>query len=116
MTRRAMTSRQELRARAQGTAGLQALAQQSVESIEARMASLREFFDGIEGSGDIQEAQAVTARLALENNFINAQNAQAQQLMVLAKAQEQATQQRVEQWHRESAEEVVRATSGVPLP
>ena len=107
---------QELRARAQGTAGLQALAQQSVDSIEARMASLREFFNGIEGSGDVQETQAVTARLALENNFINAQSAQAQQLMVLAKAQEQATQQRAEQWHRESAEEVVRATSGVPLP
>ena len=39
----------ELRARAQGTAGLQALAQQGVESIEARMASLREFFDGSSG-------------------------------------------------------------------
>ena len=107
---------QELRARSQGTSGLQALAQQGVESIEARMASLREFFDGIEGSGDVQETQAINARLTLENNFINAQSAQAQQLMVLAKAQEQAVQQRNEEWHRERAEEVVRATSGVPLP
>ena len=80
------------------------------------MASLREFFDGIEGSDDVQETEAINARLTLENNFINAQSAQAQQLMVLAKAQGQAVQQRNEEWHRERAEEVVRATSGVPLP
>lgn len=109
-------SAQEMRARAQGTAGLQALAQQGAEAVEQRLASLREFFDGIEGSGDVQETEAINARLSLENNFINAQSVQAQQLMVLAKAQEQSTQLRAEERSRQDAEELVRATSGVPLP
>jgi hypothetical protein len=106
----------EMRRRADGVSGVQAMATNAMHSLEERSASLKEFIGGISASPDIAETQAITARLQLEQNYASVQQAQVQQLMVLAKAQEQATQLRAEERRRQDAEELVRATSGVPLP
>ncbi len=95
---------QEMQRRAQGTAGLQALAMQNLQATQERMAGLQELQSRIDASPTTQDMGAVQARLAAESTFIETQQVQAQQLQVLQRAQEEASQQRVTEKQRQDAE------------
>lgn len=101
---------QEMQRRAQSTANIQALAQQNLQATEDRMAGLQELQGQIDASPTTQDMGAVQARLNAESNFISVQQAQAQQLQVLQRVQEQASQQRVAEWQRQSAEKQFNST------
>lgn len=94
----------EMRLRAEGTSGIQAMAANAIESLQDRIASLHEFLDGIGDSPDIQQTAAIQARLQLEQNYVAAQQAQATNLATLAAAQGRADQQRELERARADAE------------
>ena len=101
---------QEMQRRSQSTANIQALAQQNLQATEDRMAGLQELQGQIDASPTTQDMGAVQARLNAESNFIQVQQTQAQQLQVLQHVQEQASQQRVAEWQRQSAERQFNST------
>jgi type IV secretion system protein VirB5 len=101
---------QEMQRRAQSTANIQAIAQENLEATEARMSGLQELQTQIDASPTTQDMGAIQARLGAEGNFIQTQQAQAAQLQVLQRAQEQASQQRAAEWQRQSAEGQFNAT------
>lgn len=101
---------QEMQRRAQSTANIQALAQQNLQATEDRMTGLQDLQAQIDASPTTQDTGAVQARLNAESNFIQVQQTQAQQLQVLQRVQEQASQQRVAEWQRQSAEQQFNST------
>ena len=88
---------QELIRRQQATAGIQGMATDALHSLEQRSTALKEFLGSIGGSPDIQQTEAVNARLQLEQNYVAGQQAQAANLMTLATAQQAVTQNRAEE-------------------
>lgn len=101
---------QEMQRRAQSTANIQALAQQNLQASEDRMGGLQELQGQIDAAPTTQDMGAIQARLNAEGNFIQVQQTQAQQLQVLQRVQEQASQQRVAEWQRQSAESQFNST------
>ena len=103
----------ELMRRAKTTANFQAMAQQSLTSIEERQQSLTEFYGSIEESPDIQQSAAIQARLQLEQNFVAGQQAQAQQLVAMVNLANRVDTIRAEEKHRKDAEEAIEQAGGV---
>lgn len=100
----------ELQRRAQATANVQAIAQQNLQATQDRLAGLQDLQAQIDASPTTQDMGAIQARLAAESNFIQTQQAQAQQLALLQRAQEQVSQQREAEWQRQSADALFNAT------
>src|SRR5690349_8315773 len=103
----------EMRRRADGLSGIQAMATNAMHSLEQRASSLGEFLSGIGESPNIQQTAAIQARLQLEQNYVATQQAQATNLKVLADAQAQANQLRDTQIARKSADDWYDKTNGI---
>lgn len=89
------------------TANLQGIAATNLQSIEQRLANLNEMQTELQGATDIKQVSAINGRIAIESNAIQAQQVQAQNLLVLANAQAQADQQSqlatIRQGHEQAA-------------
>lgn len=97
---------QEINRQAQSLAGMQALATQSLTSIQQRQVELADFMAQIGESPDIQQTAALQARLTLEQNFVAGQQLQAINLQVMASQMDRLDRARLEQKSRQDAEEL----------
>jgi type IV secretion system protein VirB5 len=95
---------QELRRRDASAADTQAMAMQMLQASQERLGSLRAIQDQLDGATDIKAVGDIQARLAGETAIASQQAAQAQQLAMLAQAQQAVDQNRADQAARQAAE------------
>lgn len=74
-------------------AQIEAIATQNLESLQAREADLPQIEGQLTSATTIQQVSAIQARLTAEQNYVNAQNAQASNLQVLVTEQNAAQQE-----------------------
>jgi type IV secretion system protein VirB5 len=88
-------------------ANIMGVAATNLQSIEQRLANLTQMQVELQGAADIKQVAAINGRIAIESNAIQAQQAQAQNLMTMASAQAQADQhsqlQTIRQGHEQAA-------------
>ena len=105
---------QAMNGNAVSLANIQAMAQQSLQSVQQRMSGLDELQSTIDGQPDIQALAAVQARIASESTFIQSQTVQATQLQTLANLQIQAQQHAAQQRARQDADNLYNHTAALP--
>ena len=93
-------------------ANLKAMAMQLIGVNEQRISALSRIQGDLEGAEDMAQVERINGRIALENQTLAAQQAQAQQLQTLAQLQQQINDQRTLQRIRSDDEQAVRDTSG----
>jgi type IV secretion system protein VirB5 len=81
-----------LRDAANATAEIEAVATQNLQSLQTRAAALPQIQDQLNTATTIQQVASIQARLTAEQNYAQAQTAQAANLQVLATEQQQAQQ------------------------
>jgi hypothetical protein len=79
---------------ANSIANLQGIAATNLQAIQQRLVQLPALAMALSTAGSITQVDAITGRIALESNYVQAQQAQAQNIMVLAAQQQAAQQQR----------------------
>lgn len=98
---------------AQSLANMQAMAIQSLQSVETRSQGIADIQAQIDGQPDVQAMAAIQARLAAEQNYVAGQQVQAQQLSTLAAMQAQAQQQAAVQRQRQDADALLNNTQAL---
>lgn len=74
----------QIRQGANATANFEAVATQNLQSLEARETDLPQIQNQLDAATTIQQVASVQARLTAEQNYVEAQQAQAQNLQLLA--------------------------------
>lgn len=90
---------------ANSIAGVEAVATQNLQSLQAREADLPQIQDALNRASTIQQVASIQARLAAEQDFVQAQTAQAANLQVLAAEQVQARHEAQNEAERQSEEQ-----------
>jgi Type IV secretion system proteins len=103
---------QQLRADANSTAEIQAVATQNLQALQARAADLTQIQNQLNSAGTIQQVASVQARLAAEQNYVQTQTAQAENLRILAAAQTQVDREAQQQAERQSEDQGIQAACG----
>ena len=93
----------QLIASANAIANLQGVASTNLQSIQQRVALLSGLASALSGATSITQVDAINGRIALESNYVQAQQAQAQNLMVLAAEQEASQRQQAQEEHAREA-------------
>ncbi len=93
----------QLIANANAIANLQGIASTNLQSIQQRLALLSGLAASLSGATSITQVDAINGRIALESNYVQAQQAQAQNLMVLAAEQEASQRQQAQEEHAREA-------------
>ena len=93
----------QLIAGANAIANLQGVASTNLQSIQQRLALLSGLATALSGATSITQVDAINGRIALESNYVQAQQAQAQNLMVLAAEQEASQRQQAQEEHAREA-------------
>lgn len=93
----------QLIANANAIANLQGVASTNLQSIQQRLALLSGLAASLSGATSITQVDAINGRIALESNYVQAQQAQAQNLMVLATQQEASQRQQAQEEHAREA-------------
>lgn len=83
----------QLNSNAQAIANIEGIASTNLSAIEQRLQQLPNVESDLSSATSITQVEAINGRIATESQFVQAQQAQAQNLQVLATEQEQATQQ-----------------------
>ncbi len=91
------------------TAEMEAVATQNLQSLQARAADLPQIQQQLNSATTIQQVSAIQARLSAEQNYVDAQNAQASNLQVLATEQAQAQQEAQNEEYRQSEDQTIQA-------
>jgi type IV secretion system protein VirB5 len=94
------------------TANIQGIAAANLASIEQRQANLNAMQTELQNATDIKQVDAINGRIAIESNAIQGQQAQAQNLGVLASAQARADQQAALQSIRQGHEQAAAMFTG----
>lgn len=103
---------QRLRSDANSTAGIEAVATQNLQALQARATDLAQIQSQLNSAGTIQQVASVQARLAAEQNYVQTQTAQAENLQILADAQTQANKEAQQQAERENEDQGIQAACG----
>lgn len=93
----------QLIANANSIASLQGVATTNLQAIQQRMALLPALEAALTGASSITEVNAINGRIGLEANYIQAQQAQAQNLTILASQQEASQRQQEQEAHVQAA-------------
>lgn len=91
------------------TAEMEAVATQNLQSLQAREADLPQIQQQLNSATTIQQVSAIQARLSAEQNYVDAQSAQASNLQVLATEQAQAQQEAQNEEYRQSEDQAIQA-------
>jgi Type IV secretion system proteins len=94
-----------LRAGANSTAEIEAVATQNLEALQARATALTQIQDQLNSAGTIQQVASIQARLAAEQNYVQIQTAQAENLRILAAARMQTEDEAQQQAERQSEDQ-----------
>ncbi|MEE3504526.1 type IV secretion system protein [Acidiphilium acidophilum] len=103
----------QMRERANSTAAMEAVATQNLQSLQAREADLPQIQQQLNSATTIQQVSAIQARLSAEQNYVDAQNAQASNLQVLATEQAQAQREAQNEEYRQSDDQALAASCQV---
>jgi hypothetical protein len=87
-------------------ANIQGLAATNLSSIQQRLALLSGLASALSGATSITQVNAINGRIALESNYVQAQQAQAQNLMVMASEQEASQRQQAQEEHAREANSI----------
>lgn len=87
------------------TAEIEAVATQNLQSLQAREADLPQIQEQLNSATTIQQVSAIQARLSAEQNYVQAQTAQATNLQVLATEQAQAGQEAQNEEYRQDEDQ-----------
>lgn len=87
------TDSTRLNANAQAIANIEGIAATNLSAIEQRMQQLPDLESDLNGASSITQVDAINGRIAAESQFVQAQQAQAANLQVLATEQAQSQQQ-----------------------
>jgi hypothetical protein len=90
-------------ASANSIANLQGAASANLQSIQQRLALLPTLVAALSGATSITQVDAINGRIAVEANYVQAQQAQAQNLSILASQQEASARQQAQEEHAREA-------------
>lgn len=93
----------QLIASANSIANLQGVASTNLQAIQQRLALLPVLETALSTATSITQVNAINGRLAVEANYVQAQQAQAQNLTVLASEQEASARQQAQEEHAREA-------------
>lgn len=99
---------------ATSNAGVQALAETMLQSLQQRISGLNDLESQLGNAQDVTEVDAIGARLQTEQNFVTTQQTEASLLQTLAMTQAQAEQQQVEQRQRQDDDQFYNDTQALP--
>jgi len=98
---------------AASNAGVQALAETMLQSLQQRQAGLADLQSQLANAQDVTEVSAIGARIQSEQNFVSTQTTEASLLSTLARTQQQAEEQEVIQKQREDADQLFNDTQPI---
>lgn len=93
----------QLIANANSIANIQGIAATNLQSIQQRLALLPALETALSGATSITQVNAINGRISVEANYVQAQQAQAQNLTVLASQQEVSARQQAQEEHAREA-------------
>jgi hypothetical protein len=93
----------QLIASANSIANLQGIASTNLQSIQQRLALLPALEAALSGATSITQVNAINGRIAVEANYVQAQQAQAQNLAILASQREASARQQAQEEHAREA-------------
>lgn len=93
----------QLIANAQAIANIQGIAATNLAAIQYRLQALPDLESALQSASSITEVDAINGRIAAESQFVQAQQAQAANLQVLAGAQQASRQQQQQEQFQEDA-------------
>ena len=93
----------QLIANANSIANIQGIAATNLQSIQQRLALLPALATALSAATSITQVNAINGRIAVEANYVQAQQAQAQNLTVLASQQEVSARQQAQEEHAREA-------------
>jgi type IV secretion system protein VirB5 len=99
----------QMRSSENSIAEIEAVATQNLQSLQAREQEIPQIQDQLTGATTIQQVSAIQARLSAEQNYAQAQTAQAANLQVLAEEQQQAQQEANEEDYRQNLDQTLQA-------
>jgi type IV secretion system protein VirB5 len=99
---------------ASSNAGVQALAETMLQSLQQRISGLNDLESQLGNAQDVTEVDAIGARLQTEQNFVTTQQTEASLLQTLAMTQAEAEQQQVEQRQRQDDDQFYNDTQALP--
>ncbi|HUB11198.1 MAG TPA: type IV secretion system protein [Acetobacteraceae bacterium] len=98
----------QIRNAANSTAEIEAVATQNLQSLQLREADLTQLQSQLSSAGTLQQVASIQARLTAEQNYVQAQTAQAENLQILANEQIANQREAQDQAARQSADEGMR--------
>ena len=103
------TSSTQLIANAQGIANIEGVASTNLAAIQARLQELPNLEADLNSASSITQVDAINGRVAAESQFVQAQQAQAANLQVLASEQQASQQQQQQEAVKESDDNYIAA-------
>lgn len=97
----------QMRQGANETANFEAIATQNLQSLEARETELPQIQDQLNNATTIQQVDSIQARLNAEQNYVEAQQAQAQNLQLLAYEENEQGEAAVAEKNRQDADKTL---------
>jgi type IV secretion system protein VirB5 len=97
----------QLTANAQGIANVEGIASSNLAAIQSRLQDLPNLESDLNAASSITQVAAINGRIATESQFVQAQQAQAANLQVLANEQEASQQQQQQEQFQEDANSFV---------
>ncbi|MGH2843922.1 MAG: type IV secretion system protein [Solirubrobacteraceae bacterium] len=98
----------QIRNAASSTANIEAVATQNLQSLQEREAALAELQGQLGSATTLQQVASIQARLVAEQNYVQAQTAQAENLQILATEQLAQQREAQDQAARQSADQGMR--------
>lgn len=98
---------------AASNAGVEALAETMLQSLQQRQAGLANLQSRLANAQDVTEVSAIGARIQSEQGFVSTQMTEASLLSTLARTQQHAEQQQMIQRQREAAEQLLNDTKPI---
>jgi hypothetical protein len=99
---------------ASSNAGVQALAETMLQSLQQRITGLNDLETQLGNARDVTQVDAIGARLQTEQNFVTTQQTEASLLQTLATTQAKAEQQQVQQRQRQDDDQFYNDTQALP--
>ena len=97
----------QLTANAQGIANIEGIASSNLAAIQSRLQELPNLESDLNAASSITQVNAINGRIAAESQFVQAQQAQAANLQVLANEQQAAQQQQQQEQFQEDDDNFV---------
>jgi Type IV secretion system proteins len=99
----------QINSNAQSIANIEGVASTNLDAIEQRLQQLPDLEADLNAASSITQVNAINGRIAAESQFVQAQQAQAANLQVLASAQAASQAQQAEEAHQQSDDDALAA-------